>query len=60
MRFPRIPVLLGQGVVKDKTKSTKERIEQCREEAPQTWISSRDGRTDYYDLILRDKWKTKK
>lgn len=44
----------------DKTKSTRERIEQCKEEAPQTWISSRDGRTEYYDLILKDKWKTKK
>ena len=44
----------------DKTKSTRERIEQCREEAPQTWVSSRDGRIDYFNLILRDKWKTKK
>lgn len=44
----------------DKTKSTRERIKQCREEAPQTWISSRDGRIDFYELILRDKWKTKK
>jgi hypothetical protein len=39
--------------------TTKQRIAQCRKEAPQTWTShSGDGKvtTDYYDLILKTKW----
>jgi hypothetical protein len=43
----------------DKTKSKRERIEQCRKEASQTWISSKDGVTekiDYYDRILKRKY----
>lgn len=43
----------------DKSKSKKERIEQCKKEFPQTWISY-DGDTkkiiDYYDLILKKKY----
>lgn len=44
----------------DKTKSKRERIEQCRKEAPQTWTSSRYNEepvtTDYYTKILKSKW----
>jgi hypothetical protein len=43
----------------DKTKSKAERIQQCRDEAPQTWIQHhKEGETviDYYELILRDKY----
>lgn len=44
----------------DKTKSKKERIAQCREEAPQTWRQMKQGEddvvTDYYNLILRKKY----
>jgi hypothetical protein len=43
----------------DKTKSKRERIEQCRKEAPETWRSSKDGVdvvTDYYELILKPKY----
>lgn len=44
----------------DKSKSKKERIAQCREEAPQTWKTSENGKedkiVDYYDLILRKKY----
>lgn len=40
----------------DKTKSRKERIEQCKSEFPQTWTRS-DGKTkttiNYYDRILK-------
>ena len=39
----------------DKTKSKRERIEQCRKEAPETW-SSNDVVTDYYELILKPKY----
>ena len=43
----------------DKTKSKRERIEQCRKEAPETW-SSGSGEskvtTDYYPLILKQKY----
>lgn len=39
----------------DKTKSKKERIEQCRKEAPETW-SNKDEVTDYYQLILKPKY----
>jgi hypothetical protein len=39
----------------DKTKSKRERIEQCRKEAPETW-SSKDVVTDYYELILKPKY----
>jgi hypothetical protein len=44
----------------DKTKSKRERIEQCRKEAPQTWTSSKYGEepvtTDYYTKILKPKY----
>ena len=44
----------------DKTKSKRERIEQCRKEAPQTWTSHRQGEepvtTDYYTKILKQKY----
>jgi hypothetical protein len=43
----------------DKTKSKRERIEQCIKEAPETW-SSGSGEskitTDYYPLILKQKY----
>ena len=39
----------------DKTKSKRERIEQCRKEAPETW-SSNDIVTDYYEKILKAKY----
>ena len=46
--------------VTDKTKSKRERIEQCRKEAPQTWTSSKYGEepvtTDYYTKILKPKY----
>jgi len=43
----------------DKTKSKRERIEQCRKEAPATWRISRDGKEeviDYYERILKPKY----
>ena len=44
----------------DKTKSKRERIEQCIKEAPETWTSSRHDEepvtTDYYTKILKSKW----
>jgi hypothetical protein len=44
----------------DKTKSKRERIKQCRKEAPQTWTSSRHDEepvtTDYYTKILKSKY----
>jgi len=44
----------------DKTKSKRERIEQCRKEAPQTWTSHKQGEepvtTDYYTKILKPKY----
>ena len=44
----------------DKTKSKRERIEQCRKEAPQTWTSYKHNEppitTDYYTKILKSKW----
>ena len=44
----------------DKTKSKRERIEQCRKEAPQTWTSHKHNEepvtTDYYTKILKSKW----
>ena len=44
----------------DKTKSKRERIEQCRKEAPQTWTwSKKDGKKetiDYYTKILKSKY----
>jgi len=44
----------------DKTKSKRERIEQCRMEAPQTWTSHKHDEepitTDYYTKILKSKW----
>jgi hypothetical protein len=44
----------------DKTKSKRERIEQCRKEAPQTWSRyNKDGTkttTDYYEHILKLKY----
>lgn len=39
----------------DKTKSVKERVEQCRKEAPQRWTCN-GVTTDYYELILKNKW----
>lgn len=45
----------------DKSKSQRERIEQCKKEFPLIYTSSYgDGRketTDYYDLILKDTYK---
>ena len=43
----------------DKTKSKMERVEQCRKEFPQIWISSKEGvdeTIDYYDRILKPKY----
>jgi hypothetical protein len=44
----------------DKTKSKRERIEQCRKEASQTWTSHKQGEepvtTDYYTKILKSKY----
>jgi hypothetical protein len=43
----------------DKTKSKRERIEQCIKEAPETWSSGSDESkvtTDYYPLILKSKY----
>ena len=40
----------------DKTKSKRERIEQCRKEAPETWTSSDEGTVDYYEFILKPKY----
>lgn len=44
----------------DKTKSKRERIEQCRKEASQTWTSHKQGEepvtTDYYTKILKPKY----
>jgi hypothetical protein len=43
----------------DKTKSKRERIEQCRKEAPQTWTRISNGKeetVDYYQLILKTKY----
>ena len=40
----------------DKTKSKRERIEQCKREAPETWTSG-DGTINYYDIILKEKYK---
>ena len=45
--------------VTDKTKSKRERIEQCKKEAPQTWTSSFQGKeetVDYYQRILKSKY----
>jgi len=43
----------------DKTKSKKERINQCMEEHPCVWITHKNGteeRVDYYERILRKKY----
>jgi hypothetical protein len=40
----------------DKTKSKRERIEQCKKEAPETWTSSTEGTVDYYERILKLKY----
>jgi hypothetical protein len=43
----------------DKTKSKRERIEQCRKEAPQTWKVTYKGKeevVDYYQHILKTKY----
>jgi len=44
----------------DKTKSKRERIEQCRKEAPQRWRRSVQGKEDevidYYERILKSKY----
>ena len=44
----------------DKTKSIPERIAQCKKEAPCTWTTHYPNKeketTDYYDIILKDKW----
>jgi hypothetical protein len=46
--------------VTDKTKSKRERIEQCRKEAPQTWSvytrGDKEGVIDYYEFILKPKY----
>jgi hypothetical protein len=46
--------------VTDKTKSKRERIEQCRKEAPQTWTMHKHDEepvtTDYYTKILKKKY----
>ena len=44
----------------DKTKSKRERIEQCRKEAPQTWTrhsGEKKETIDYYERILKSKYK---
>ena len=46
----------------DKTKSKRERVEQCREECNQTWYRSEKGvdtKIDYYELILKPKYYAK-
>lgn len=44
----------------DKTKSKRERIEQCRKKAPRTWTSHKHREepitTDYYTKILKSKY----
>lgn len=43
----------------DKTKSKRERVEQCRKEFNQTWRVSSQGKeevVDYYELILKSKY----
>jgi hypothetical protein len=43
----------------DKTKSKRERIEQCKKEFPQTWKVSSMGKeeiVDYYQLIIKNKY----
>ncbi len=38
----------------------QDRIKLCRQKAPQTWTrytGDKKQQTDYYDLILKDKWK---
>jgi hypothetical protein len=48
----------------DKTKSKRERVEQCRKEAPQTWTSHKHDEepvtTDYYERILKSKYLANK
>ena len=39
----------------DKTKSKRERVEQCRKEFKQTW-TSKEGTIDYYERILKSKY----
>lgn len=44
----------------DKSKSAKERIEQCKKEYPQTWTLHNAGHKEiinYYDLILKEKYR---
>ena len=46
----------------DKWDNISNRITQCRVKAPQTWTSYSKGEeqtTDYYDLILKNKWQRK-
>lgn len=40
----------------DKTKDIAHRIKQCREKFPQVWVSSTEGRIDYYERILKTKY----
>ena len=43
----------------DKSKSQKERIEQCQQEFKQNWISYKNGveiKTNYYQFILKEKY----
>lgn len=43
----------------DKSKSQKERIEQCQREFKQNWISVKDGKEikiNYYEFILKEKY----
>jgi|688.fasta_scaffold48568_7 hypothetical protein len=45
----------------DKTKSKRERIEQCKKEFGQKWVRSKDGKdevVDYYECILKRKYIT--
>lgn len=46
----------------DKTKSKLERAHQCQKEYEQIWTSTKNGvetKIDYYDLILKSKYKIK-
>jgi len=46
----------------DKTKSKKERSHQCQKEYTQLWTTTKNGEsvtTDYYDLILKKKFRIK-
>lgn len=42
---------------KDTRGTTEERVRQCREKASMTWGNNEKGYTDYYNIILKKKWK---